>query len=1105
MKCEASRNERKRNETREELEKIQERISLSIDQYEHSSRKALELLEKSSSGNGEACIGVIEDPAQLYEILSDTRQRAQYKQKFTVFIIGYEEKCESREKLLRQVEDFFMETKASNITRLVDQISSDHDEFDFDDALATMSNALETTNGALAKLQKLQEDISQVFSVYAAFPNDKKGRKKLEKALLKAQEDCDKLSSSLGNVQGELEQTKEKAKKLQKQLDAKNSEIGKLQKLVEGTKLLKETNQSLQKELKETNELLLKARQEKQKLQQTTELSSASISVNPEYLKLKAELERQKELNQQLTSEHQAKEAALINEIESVKENYEAEITELRDKFEEQMKSLMDLDDMEFEDERISNGEDNIDYPDEAEPEIILDLDINDQTPVLQSMDDIVSPEETSPQEAAPEEEPVQIHVTPHIIVEDVISREEAEANQKQLEDELKEVKSKSKKMIASLKAQVMDQQNKHEAAVSDHKKEVSKLASQYDAMKKGREQERSECKAINTEKERIEHELSQLLLTRDEQAHTIENLQAQLDVLQEQVNAHLVHQVDNSVVTVSRSVQWEAPVHTNSNMSMLTQVITPVSMHEIPLEDGRYSGSRSHQQSASSHIVSEDEEEKRGTFDSPLLGSELSSASMSPNVSPTPNTRRQSCGSEPPITTTVITMDHPVFKECKKVYASIIQFKKKMISLLSSIGRPESAALTELTLLKEIKDGDHTANVQTQVTLMRHNLIATVNKIDQVLKEEMKRLATSEIVVKTEDHKISQAHEDELIRVRIELRNTKRTMEAESEEHHKMLRDLKDANENLKAELAYLKKIATKNQLATSELIMFTRLDGDRNSLSLKNALQSNKISDNLYSQTVKAMEDYGNISSQQLINLAQQCKHKMVISRIMRQLEGLNPAKKEAIQERVVQYSQEKTRCLSAKLDELRTQKNQLANVLTSTLSEIENETGIFLIKPIIRGKNRDLPVPTFRTPGKPNAPVRYSVDTRWPVTKPRHHHDREAKNHTLFKPQLQQIGSAKRDLLPDVSSRHTKFQLTELYQQRKVTTEVKPETIVVYGSEPPSRRRASQPADAERKWNVDESVPSTGNMRNHDDGSAITKGVLPPINIPSDRVIA
>ena len=1099
MKYEASRNERKRNETREELKRIQERISFSIDQYEYSSKKALELLENSSSDNGETRIGFIEDPAQLYEILSDARQRTQYKQKFTVFIIGYEEKCESREKLLRQVEDFFMETKASNITRLVDEISSDHDEFDFDDALATMSNALETTSGALAKLQKLQQDISQVFSVYAAFPNDKKGRKKLEKALLKAQEDCDNLSSSLGNVQGELEQSKEKAKKLQKQLDTKNSEIGKLQKLLEGAKLLKENNQSLQKELKEANELLLKSQQEKQKLQQTTELSSASISVSPEYLKLKAELERQKELNQQLTSEYQTKETALINEIESVKENYEAEITELRDKFEEQMKSLMDLDDMEFEDKHSSNGEDNIDYLDEAEPEIILDSDINyDQAPVEQSMDDIASPEETSPQEAAPEEEAVQIQATPHIVVEDVTSREEAEANQRQLEDELKEVKSKSKKMIASLKAQIMDQQNKHEAAISDHKKEVSKLESQYDAMKKGREQERSEHKAINTEKERIEHELSQSLSTRDEQAHTIENLQAQLDVLQEQVDVHLVKQVDDGLVTVSCSVQWETPVHTNSNMSMLTQVITPLSMHEVLLEDGKSFGKTS-QQSASSHIVSEDEEEKRETFDS-----ELSSASMSPNVSPTPNTQRQSCGSEQPIT--VITMDHPIFKECKKVYASVIQFKKKMISLLSSIGSPESAALTELNLLKEIKDGDHTANVQTQVTLMRHNLIATVNKIDQLLNIEMKRLAIPEIVVKTEDHKISQAHEDELIRVRVELRNTKRTMEVESEEYHKMLRDLKDANENLKAEVAYLKKIATKNRQATSELIMFTRLDGDRNSLSLKSALQSNKISDDVYSQTVKAMEDYGSISSQQLINLAQQCKHNMVISRIMHQLEGLNPAKREAIQERIVQYSLKKTRCLSAKLDELRTQKNQLANVLTSTLSEIENETGVFLIKPIIRGKNRDLPVPTFRTPGKPNAPVRYSVDKRWPVTKPKHHHDRNTKSHTLCQPQLQQIGSANRDLLPDVSSRHTKFQSTELYQQRKVITEVKPETIVVYGSEPPSRRRASQPTDTERKWNIDESVPPTGNTKNYyDDGSAISKGVLPPINVPSDRVTA
>lgn len=1002
----------------------------------------------------------------------------------------------------------------------MDEISSDHDEFNFDDALTTMSNALETTSGALAKLQKLQQDISQVFAVYAAFPNDKKGRKKLEKALLKAQEDCNNMNSNLVNVQDELDQTKEKAKKLQKQLDSKNSEIGKLQKSVEETKLLKETNQSLKKELKEANELLLKAKQENEKLQKN-ELSSASVSVSPEYLKLKAELERQKELNEQLSHEHQAKEAALISEIESVKENYEGEITELRDKFEEQMKSLMDLDDMDFEDQHSSNEalmDDNMDYPDGAMvgEEIALDSDatLSEKVPVAQPIDDIALPQETEPKEYT---DPPEFVITSHTVSENFTSDD-----QKQLEEELKEAKSKSKKTIAALKAQIMDQQSKHEAAIHDHKKEATKLKSQYDALKKEREQERSQYENVNTEKERIEHELSQLLLTRDEQAHTIENLQAQLDVLQQQVDANLG--------TVSRSAQWETPVVTVTPKSSHVNTPLPnhhgshdtvgqestskldasdmVAMHEVPVESGKSSGktSRGHQQSVTL------EEEKKENFDAPILSSsELSSTSMSPNISPTLITRRQSQGSEPPITDMnppAMTVDHPVVKECQKVYKSVVQFKNKMITLLSSIGSPQSA--TELKLLQEIKDSDHTANVQTQVTLMRHNLIVIVNKIEQVLNEEMKRLAHPEVVVPTEGDKISQAdEEEELIKLRVELRNIKHAMMVESEEHHRMLRDLKDANENLKAEIAYLKKMSTKNRQEASELIMFTRLDSDRNSLSLKSALQSNKISDDVYSQTVKAMEDYGSISSQQFINLAQQYKHNMVINQIMHQLEGLNPAKKEVIQERIVQYSQKKNRCLSAKLDELRTQKNQLANMLTSTLSEIENDTGVFLIKPIIRSKNFSLSEPSVRTPAKLNAPVRYSVNKRWPVTKPRHHHDRDTKDHILYQPKLQQIATGNRDSMADVSSRHTKLQFIDvLHHHRKITMEVRPETIVVYGSEPPSKRRP-QLTDTEKQWNVDESIaisPSTGGIRSHDDGNAMSKGktsVLPPINIPSDHV--
>lgn len=1107
LKCEAARIERKRNETREELQKIQERISFTIDQYEYSSRKALELLEENTS-NGEEHVEVTEDPAQLYEILSDARRRAQYKQKFTVFIIGYEEKCENREKLLKQVEDFFMETKASNITKLADEISSEHDEFDFDDTLAAMSNALEATSEALTKLQKLQQDVSQVFSVYAAFPNDKKGRKKLEKALLKAQEESSKLNSSLVTVQDELDQTKEKSKRLQKQLDVKNSEIGKLQKSIEEFKLLKGTNESLQKELKDAKELLLKARQENEKLQKT-QASSVNVLVSPEYLKLKSELESQKQLNEQLTNEHQTREAALFSEIETVKENYEAEISELRDKFEEQMKSLMDLDDMDFEDQHSSNEalmDDNMDYPGET----MIKQEISDT--MIEQMDNIPLPQEGMPN-GNMEIPPESTHIS-HIALENYISRDEAEASQKQLEEELKETKSKSKKMIASLKAQIVEQQNKHEAIVHNHTKEVTKLKSQRDALKTEREQERSRYEDISTEKQRIEHELSQLSLTRDEQAHIIKDLQAQLDDLQQQVSL-----VNANFDKMSRSVQWETPIHTNSNTPAGTPMPSHtdcedipeiVSMHEIPLDDTGKVGS-AHQQPASSQAGLARLEENS------TLSSELSSTSMSPIVSPTSTVRRQIHESELPVATVnpqIMTMDHPIVKECQKVYKSILQFKAKMATLLASIGSPQSAA--ELNSVQHIKDDKKAVNVQSQVTLMRHNLTVIVDKIEQLLNNEIKRLAKPEVAVKTEDDTISQpSSEDELIKLRVELRNVRHTMETESQEHNRILRNLRDANDNLKEELAYLKKMATKHQQETAELIMFTRLDSDRNSLSLRSALQNNKISDEFYSQTVKAMEEYGSISSRQFINLAQQYKHCKMFNQIMHQLEGLNLAKKEAIQERIIQYSQRKSRCLSAELDKLRIQKAQLANALTSTLSEIENDTGIFLIKPIIRSNKNKLIEPSFRTPAKLNAPVRYSVDkTRGAVAKSRHlHHDRDGQSHVLHHPDLQQIsGTINHGIAHEVSSRHSKLQLIDLlHKQRKVTTEVRTEAIVVYGSEPPSRRQQSK--DSEKQWNVDESVPfrrpSSGSIRNHygiDDGSTLLKSktsVLPPINIPSNHI--
>ena len=1155
MKCEASRNERKRNETKEELEKIQERISYSIDQYEYSSKRALELLEESAATNG-THMEVIDDPSQLYELLADTKHRAQYKHKFAVFIVGYEQKCENREKLLTQVEDFFIETKASNIAKLAaDEASSE--EINFDDTMATISVALETTSGALAKLHKLQQDISQVFAVYAAFPNDKKGRKKLEKALLKAQEDCNSLNTTVAKVQRELDEMKEKSKKLQKQLEAKSSEVTKLRKSNDESKSLKAANDSLKQEIKEANGLLLKAREENDKLQQS-QTSTVSVSVNAEYLKLKGELESQRTLNEQLSNEHQVKQDALHSEIETIKENYEAEIKEMRDKFEEQMKSLMDLDDAEF-DEQSAGSKESLDITcdeqdfaimnDQQEIVAINDLQqvINDQQDIGEVINDqqdniLISDQQniminqqvdevlTETHEQSPTT--TQKKTTQHEDPQDkCISKCEAE---RKLEEELKEVKSKSKKLATSFKAQIADQQSKHEVAIRDQDIEMQKVRSQLNTLKEERQLEKFKFDDLVAEKDKIEHELSQAISTSHEQSQIIHDLHGQLEEALQTVE-------DNTHPNMlSHSVQWETPIHTGttntpvvksfvstslsshgntplpshgntplpsrgntplrspgntplpsrlpSHVSLPITNCTPelgqestlehhsgsesapmiVPMQEVPLEDDKSSGgktNRSRRQSTSSQaVLTRLEETQEGEI--------LSTSDISTVLCSADPTRRL-----PP----AMTLNNPVVKECVKAYKSVMTFKKRIVELISNIGNPQSVA--ELNAIEEVAD-DITGmeNVHSQVTLMRYNSTLVLNKIEQVLVEEMKRPTMTQLTTAVGEgnkHHVI-AEDDGLTKLKVELRNAKHVLKMKSRQHHKALQDMETANESLKAEIAYLKRKAVENEREGSELIMFTRLDSDRNTESLKSALQSNKISDDVYSQTVKTMEEYTSISSGQFVNLARQYKHSVVVNRMMTDLEGISVSKKEIIKERVTQFSQTKIRQLSAELDELRVKRTHLADALTATLGEIENDTDVFLIKPIVRGSKRNWLEPSLRLPSKSTATLlryRLSNPPSWKVRQ------NDVCNHTTLCPKLQQVKST-------ADNRSTLVGYLQSQQRRRTHVTEATSPIIVSGSEPPTRK--PRLVKVEKKWNVADSVV----VKPHHD---VDTTALPPINIP------
>ena len=104
LEMEEKQKQRKRDETRHELERIQGRIGYALEDYE-----SRPLIADHPPEDNDVSFELLEDPGELYELLSDSRTRAKYQQSVMVFVVGYEEKCESREQLLQSLQDFFQE------------------------------------------------------------------------------------------------------------------------------------------------------------------------------------------------------------------------------------------------------------------------------------------------------------------------------------------------------------------------------------------------------------------------------------------------------------------------------------------------------------------------------------------------------------------------------------------------------------------------------------------------------------------------------------------------------------------------------------------------------------------------------------------------------------------------------------------------------------------------------------------------------------------------------------------------------------------------------------------------------------------------------------
>ena len=350
-KAQEATRKRQSAETLLALEKIQKRINYTITEYE--SMKPPEDVDTNIN------LEMVEDPNHLFNLLADPKVRSKYHQKLTVFIVGYEEKHDELEGVLGQLQDFFIENQGRGTEELLEE--TEEEELDLEEATKVLGGALATAQNSVEKLVKIKKELNHLVSIVSAYPDTNKGRKKMEKALLKAQEDVATLSKNLDDVQASLKESSESCSQLQTQLDVKTKECTKLRKTADEAKLLKVGNEKLKRELsdaekalKETQEELSKAKSQVkvQPVVQQPQVSEKKVA------ELEEELKQEREKCIKLTAEIKSLSQTHQSEMEALKAEHEAESNELRGRFEDQLKSLMEEDvfgdDRDMEDQRES-------------------------------------------------------------------------------------------------------------------------------------------------------------------------------------------------------------------------------------------------------------------------------------------------------------------------------------------------------------------------------------------------------------------------------------------------------------------------------------------------------------------------------------------------------------------------------------------------------------------------------------------------------------------------------------------------------------------------------------------------------------------------------
>ncbi|CAL1539571.1 unnamed protein product, partial [Lymnaea stagnalis] len=192
------------------------------------------------------------------------------------------------------------------------------------------------------------------------------------------------------------------------------------------------------------------------------------------------------------------------------------------------------------------------------------------------------------------------------------------------------------------------------------------------------------------------------------------------------------------------------------------------------------------------------------------------------------------------------------------------------------------------------------------------------------------------------------------------------------------VMKEMQQTINDLQRELVSLDKspLRTKSAQSTSRAagvhhkspspeasVMFTRLDSERNSKIMKKAVMDDKLDPEKYMEAVSRMDEYVSLPAQRLAHLVKKYIHHTRMKEIEENVKNSGSVDDEVVDvlNKMEDLQNQRAKQWAQKMDQMGLDRLKLANILMETLDTIEQESGIFLIKPMYSYRGREVK-PTY-----------------------------------------------------------------------------------------------------------------------------------------------